>query len=128
MCSGNWRSCSSSPGVNEEAVASLERIRAVDPDFSNVEQKFNESADVRRQAGGGATGVGDEKSAARRATWMAHAYVMAGRRVEVERLAATNEQSRTAWRSSMPPLGTTTARSRRWTGRLSANRSVLGCL
>ena len=40
---------------------------------------------------------------------MAHAYVMAGRRAEVERIAAANDHPY-AWRSSMPLRETTTAR------------------
>ena len=55
-------------GRYEEAVDSLERIRAVDPNFSSVESTSRESADLRRQAAGGVTGVGDEESGAGRAT------------------------------------------------------------
>ena len=57
--------------------------------------------------------------------WMALAYVLAGRRAEVERLAATHDHP---FRLAVihAALGTKIARSRRWTGRLSACRNVWG--
>ena len=49
-----------------------------------------ESSDVCRQAGGGVTPMGDEERKPGWQHWMAYAYVMAGRRADVERMAAAH--------------------------------------
>jgi TolB-like protein/tRNA A-37 threonylcarbamoyl transferase component Bud32 len=79
-------------GRYEEAVASLERIRAVDPGYS----AFVDNGLARALTFAGRPLEALRVLEARREQpgvqhWMARAYVMAGRRDEVERLAVTHD-------------------------------------
>ena len=78
-------------GRYEEAIANLERVRAVDPDFP-----FAVMFLARALAFAGrlpeALRVWDPvKDHPGAEFWMAHAYVMAGRRAEVEKIAAATD-------------------------------------
>ena len=78
-------------GRYEEAIVNLQRVRAVDPDFP-----FAELFLARALTFGGrlpeALRLWDGWQAEPRPEfWMAHAYVMAGRRAEVETIAAAND-------------------------------------
>jgi len=78
-------------GRYEEAIDSLEHIRSVDPNFSSVEMRL-----ARALTFAGRPLEALRVLEARRAEpgvqhWMALAYVLAGRRAEVERLAATHD-------------------------------------
>jgi TolB-like protein/tRNA A-37 threonylcarbamoyl transferase component Bud32/thioredoxin-like negative regulator of GroEL len=73
-------------GRYEEAIANLERVQAVDPDFP-----FARLFLARALTFGGRLPEALrlwERSKAEPHFWMAHAYVMAGRRAEVEKIAA----------------------------------------
>ncbi len=77
-------------GRYEEAIANLQRVRAVDPDFP-----FADLFLARALTFAGRLPRHYPVGAAKRRTglaafWMAYAYVMAGRRAEVERIAAAH--------------------------------------
>ena len=79
-------------GRYEEAIDSLQRIRAVDPRFSTV---GNRLARALTFAGRPVEALHEfEPRSAQPGVqhWMARAYVLTGRRAEVERLATTHDQ------------------------------------
>ena len=78
-------------GRYEEAVASLERIRAVDPNFSNVDRSLARALTFAGRPLEALRVLEAKQASPGMQHWMARAYVMAGRRAEVERLAATHD-------------------------------------
>ena len=78
-------------GRYEEAVASLERIRAVDPNFSNVDRSLARALTFAGRPLEALRVLETKRAEPGMQHWMARAYVMAGRRAEVERLAATHD-------------------------------------
>ena len=113
-------------GRYEEAIANLQRVRAVDPSFPfgdlflaralTFAGRLAEALPLwetrKRRAGRGSFGWPTLTS------WLA-----GGRR---SKGWPPHMTIRTAWRSSMPLWGTRTARSWRWTGQLTSCRSVWG--
>ena len=78
-------------GRYEEAVASLERIRAVDPNFSNVDSRLARALTFAGRPLEALRVLETKRAEPGMQHWMARAYVLAGRRAEVERLAATHD-------------------------------------
>jgi TolB-like protein/tRNA A-37 threonylcarbamoyl transferase component Bud32 len=88
-------------GRYEEAIANLQRVRAVDPDFPFADLFLARALTFAGRLPEALRLWETWKAEPGRQFWMAHAYVMAGRRAEVEKIAA-GLITRTAWRSSMP--------------------------
>ena len=78
-------------GRYEEAIESLERIRAVDPDFSGVDMRLARALTFAGRPLEALRVLEAKKADPGVQHWMAHAYVLAGRRAEVERLAAAHD-------------------------------------
>ncbi|HEY6615379.1 MAG TPA: tetratricopeptide repeat protein, partial [Vicinamibacterales bacterium] len=75
-------------GRYEEAIANVERVRAVDPDFPFAELFLARALTFAGRLPEALRLWDGSKAVARPRFWMAHAYVMAGRRAEVEKIAA----------------------------------------
>ena len=78
-------------GRYEEAIDSLEHIRAVDPHFSTVEMRLARALTFAGRPLEALRVLETRRAEPGVQHWMAHAYVLAGRRAEVERLAATHD-------------------------------------
>lgn len=78
-------------GRYDEAVAGLERIRAVDPNFSNADRSLARALTFAGRPLEALRVLEKKRASPGMQHWMARAYVMAGRRDEVERLAATHD-------------------------------------
>ena len=78
-------------GRYEEAIDSLERIRAVDPHFSTVDIRLARALTFAGRPLEALRVLETRKAEPGVQHWMARAYVLAGRRAEVERLAATHD-------------------------------------
>ena len=78
-------------GRYEEAIDSLERIRAVDPHFSSVEMRLARALTFAGRPLEALRVLETRRAEPGVQHWMAHAYVLAGRRAEVERLAAAHD-------------------------------------
>jgi serine/threonine-protein kinase len=75
-------------GRYEEAIANLERVRAVDPDFPFADLFLARALTFAGRLPEALRLWERPKAEKRPHFWMAHAYVMAGRRAEVEKIAA----------------------------------------
>ena len=75
-------------GRYEEAIANVERVRAVDPDFPFADLFLARALTFAGRLPEALRLWDGSKAVARPRFWMAHAYVMAGRRAEVEKIAA----------------------------------------
>ena len=75
-------------GKYEEAIANLERVRAVDPDFPFADLFLARALTFAGRLPEALRLWERLKAETRPHFWMAHAYVMAGRRAEVEKIAA----------------------------------------
>ena len=75
-------------GRYEEAIANVERVRAVDPDFPFADLFLARALTFAGRLPEALRLWDGSKAVARPHFWMAHAYVMAGRRAEVEKIAA----------------------------------------
>jgi TolB-like protein/Tfp pilus assembly protein PilF len=78
-------------GRYEEAIDGFERIRAIDPDFPYVEIPLARALTFAGRPAEALRLLEPKKAGVGYQHWMAHAYVMVGRRAEVERLAATHD-------------------------------------
>ncbi len=78
-------------GRYEEAIDSLEHIRAVDPNFSTVDIRLARALTFAGRPLEALRVLEPRRAEPGVQHWMAHAYVLAGRRAEVERLAATHD-------------------------------------
>jgi tetratricopeptide (TPR) repeat protein len=78
-------------GRYEEAVASLERIRAVDPNFPTVDITLTRALTFAGRPLEALQVLEAKRDQPGVQHWMARAYVMAGRRDEVDRLAVTQD-------------------------------------
>ena len=78
-------------GRYEEAIDSLERIRAVDPQFSTVDMRLARALTFAGRPLEALRVLETRRAEPGVQHWMAHAYVLAGRRAEVERLAAAHD-------------------------------------
>ena len=75
-------------GRYEEAIANLERVRAVDPDFPFADLFLARALTFAGRLPEALRLWEKPRAEPRPRFWMAHAYVMAGRRAEVEKIAA----------------------------------------
>ena len=75
-------------GRYEEAIANLQRVRAVDPDFPFADLFLARALTFAGRLPEALRLWETRKAEPRPQFWMAHAYVMAGRRAEVEKMAA----------------------------------------
>jgi tetratricopeptide (TPR) repeat protein len=78
-------------GRYEEAVANLQRVRAVDPDFPFADLFLARALTFAGRLPEALRLWDTWKGEPGRQVWMAQAYVMAGRRAEVERMAAAED-------------------------------------
>jgi tetratricopeptide (TPR) repeat protein/tRNA A-37 threonylcarbamoyl transferase component Bud32 len=78
-------------GRYEEAIDSLEQIRAVDPQFSTVDIRLARALTFAGRPLEALRVLETRRAEPGVQHWMAHAYVLAGRRAEVERLAAAHD-------------------------------------
>ena len=78
-------------GRYEEAIDSLEHIRAVDPHFSTVDIRLARALTFAGRPLEALRVLETRRAEPGVQHWMAHAYVLAGRRAEVERLAAAHD-------------------------------------
>jgi TolB-like protein/tRNA A-37 threonylcarbamoyl transferase component Bud32 len=78
-------------GRYEEAVANLQRVRAVDPEFPFADLFLARALTFAGRLPEALRLWETWKGEPGRQFWMAHAYVMAGRRAEVEKIAAAND-------------------------------------
>ncbi len=78
-------------GRYEEAIDSLEHIRAVDPNFSSVDIRLARALTFAGRPLEALRVLETRRAEPGVQHWMAHAYVLAGRRAEVERLAAAHD-------------------------------------
>ena len=78
-------------GRYEEAIDGLERIRAVDPHFSTVDIRLARALTFAGRPLEALRVLETRRAEPGVQHWMAHAYVLAGRRAEVERLAAAHD-------------------------------------
>ncbi len=76
---------------HQEAIDSLERIRAVDPHFPYVDIQLARALTFAGRPVEALRVLETKRAEPGVQHWMAHAYVMAGRRAEVERLAAAHD-------------------------------------
>jgi tetratricopeptide (TPR) repeat protein len=77
-------------GRYEEAIETLERIRAVDPQFSSVDTRLARALTFAGRPLEALRVLETRREEPGVQHWMAHAYVLAGRRAEVEKLAAAH--------------------------------------
>jgi Tfp pilus assembly protein PilF len=75
----------------EEAIDILERIRAVDPQFSTVDMRLARALTFAGRPLEALRVLETRKTEPGMQHWMAYAYVLAGQRAEVERLAAEHD-------------------------------------
>lgn len=78
-------------GRYEEAIDSLEHIRAVDPQFSSVDIRLARALTFAGRPLEALRVLETKRAEPGVQHWMARAYVLAGRRAEVERLAAAHD-------------------------------------
>ena len=78
-------------GRYEEAIDSLEQIRAVDPQFSSVDIRLARALTFAGRPLEALRVLETRRAEPGVQHWMAHAYILAGRRAEVERLAAAHD-------------------------------------
>jgi tetratricopeptide (TPR) repeat protein/tRNA A-37 threonylcarbamoyl transferase component Bud32 len=77
-------------GRYEEAIDSLQHIRAVDPHFSTVDTRLARALTFAGRPSEALRVLESRKAEPGVQHWMARAYVLAGRRAEAERLTATH--------------------------------------
>jgi TolB-like protein/tRNA A-37 threonylcarbamoyl transferase component Bud32 len=78
-------------GRYEEAIANVERVLAVDPDFPFADLFLARALTFAGRLPEALRLWDGSKAEPRPHFWMAHAYVMAGRRAEVEKIAAATD-------------------------------------
>ena len=78
-------------GRYEEAIANVERVRAVDPDFPFADLFLARALTFAGRLPEALRLWDGSTAEPRPHFWMAHAYVMAGRRAEVEKIAAATD-------------------------------------
>ena len=80
-------------GRHEEAIANLERVRAVDPSFPFADLFLARALTFAGRLAEALPLWDERKDDPGWQAWMAYAYVVAGRRAEVERMAAAHDDS-----------------------------------
>jgi tetratricopeptide (TPR) repeat protein len=78
-------------GRYEEAIANLQRVRAVDPSFPFADLFLARALTFAGRLAEALPLWDERKDDPGWQAWMAYAYVMAGRRAEVERMAAAHD-------------------------------------